>query len=103
MYFVQKGDAAVNIIDQNGFLHQAIKLLRVGDHFGEISLMFRCNRTATVLSMNYNNFAFLSYNSWREIVNMYPGFLKLQKKFYRTYKDVKKTFLINLMSRIAKF
>jgi len=48
-------------VDQTGILHQAIKLLQVGEHFGEVAMMFKCKRTATVISMNYNNFAKLSY------------------------------------------
>ena len=85
-------------------MHQAIKLLRVGDHFGEIGMLYKCPRTATVVSMNYNNFAKLSYYNWREIVNMYPKYLLLLKHYYRTeYNDPRKKFLTSLISRISNF
>tara|TARA_B110000285_G_C15002043_1_gene551916 strand:- start:242 stop:667 length:426 start_codon:yes stop_codon:yes gene_type:complete len=60
MYFLSKGDCAVNIKDASGRLHVAVSLLTEGDHFGEISLLYRCKRTATVVSRNYNTMARIS-------------------------------------------
>lgn len=61
MYFLSKGDCAVNIKDVQGKLHIAVCLLTEGDHFGEICLIHRCKRTATVVSRNYNTMARISY------------------------------------------
>ena len=52
------------------------KILAPGDYFGEISLLFNCPRTSTVVSRNYNIMARLSYGAYREIVNEYPEFKK---------------------------
>lgn len=61
MYFLSKGDCAVNIKDETGTLHVAVGLLTEGDHFGEISVLYHCKRTATVVSRNYNTMARISY------------------------------------------
>jgi CRP-like cAMP-binding protein len=61
MFFISKGDCAVNIKDEEGKLHIAVSLLTEGDHFGEISMLYRCKRTATIVSRNYNTMARISY------------------------------------------
>ena len=43
--------------DENGFEHMGIRLLTEGEHFGEIALIFKCQRTASVVSLNYNTLA----------------------------------------------
>jgi CRP-like cAMP-binding protein len=57
MYFISKGDCIVNIKDEHGNVQQAISHLVTGDHFGEIALIYKCKRTATIVSRNYNNMA----------------------------------------------
>tara|TARA_B110000285_G_scaffold227340_1_gene288512 strand:+ start:599 stop:952 length:354 start_codon:yes stop_codon:yes gene_type:complete len=42
MYFISKGDCAVNIKEWNGKLHIAYNCLIQGQHFGEISLIYKC-------------------------------------------------------------
>jgi len=60
MYFIARGDCTVDIRDECRRHHIAIKLLVEGDHFGEISALYGCRRTATVYSRNYNTIAFLT-------------------------------------------
>jgi len=48
MYFISSGDCAVNIIDHNNQEYVGHKLLVLGAHFGEIGLIYNCNRTASV-------------------------------------------------------
>jgi len=74
MYFISKGDCAVNIKDEKGRWQIAVSLLTEGAHFGEISIVYRCKRTATIVSRNYNTMARLSYFPYREINNEYPDF-----------------------------
>jgi len=87
MYFISKGDCAVNIKDQNGILHVAINLLVEGDHFGEVSLIYKIKRTATVISRNYNTMARMSYPKFRELVYTFPEYLKLLKINTFYYND----------------
>jgi len=79
MYFLSKGDCVVNIKDNRGQEHVAVKLLTEGDYFGEIALIYSCQRSASIVSRNYNTMARISYQYYREIVNEYPDFLKVLK------------------------
>lgn len=36
-----------------------VRALYPGDHFGEISMIYKCRRTGTVISDNYNTMATL--------------------------------------------
>ena len=58
MYFISQGECTVDIIDQNGRNQIAIRLLCEGAHFGEVSLLFNCKRTCTIISRNYNTILF---------------------------------------------
>ena len=60
LYFIMQGDCIVNIRDTQGKEHEAYKLLTEGDHFGEISLLYGCPVTASVIAMNYNTFGVVS-------------------------------------------
>lgn len=61
MYFIMQGDCTVSLIDENREEHIAVALLTEGSHFGEIGLIYGCERTATVISRNYNTMAILGY------------------------------------------
>ena len=74
MYFLSKGDCVVNIKDQNNKEHVAIRLLTEGDYFGEVGMIYSCVRTASVISRNYNTMARISYQQFREVVNIFPDF-----------------------------
>lgn len=58
LYFVQKGSCRVTVRDKRG-REIGIRMLYQGDHFGEISLMYGCKRTANIISQNYNTYAVL--------------------------------------------
>jgi CRP-like cAMP-binding protein len=103
MYFISKGDCAVNVRDQNGKKHIAISLLVNGAHFGEIALIYKCKRTATVVSRNYNTLARLSYVKWRDVVNVYPKYLEYLKYSLYNYNDVRKQFFKKMISEVFYF
>ena len=103
MFFISKGDCAVNIKDQNGKNHIAMSLLVNGNHFGEISLIYKCKRTCTVVSRNYNTMARLTFINWREIVNEFPKYLEYLKYYLYSYDDIRKQFLIKMISQIFYF
>lgn len=74
MYYIAKGDCAVNVRDEKKNEHIAFKILKEGDHFGEISMIYKCRRSATVVSRNYNTMAQLSEESFRSLVAEYPEY-----------------------------
>ncbi len=59
MYFIAQGTCIVSVRDEKRVEHNKIRILNEGDHFGEISMIYKCRRTATVLAGNYNTMAIL--------------------------------------------
>ena len=51
MYIIAKGTVVIETSDANGFKIE--KILGDGKHFGEIGVIMKCRRTATVVSHNY--------------------------------------------------
>lgn len=103
MYFLSKGDCAINITDEQGKEYVAVRLLTEGDYFGEIAMIYKCRRTATVVSRNYNTMARITYDRYREVTNEYPEFQRLLKDHLYKYNDKKKEFLQSLVKRVYYF
>ena len=59
MYFIAKGECSVSVRDSNKVEQKNQKQLKEGSHFGEIAMIYKCRRTATVSSLNYNTMAIL--------------------------------------------
>jgi CRP-like cAMP-binding protein len=86
MFFIAKGACAVFIIDEKKN-NRKIKNLRPGDYFGEISMIFGCKRTATVLSSKYSTLAMLSKVHYKEILIEFPNLQNILKKTIYSYND----------------
>jgi len=76
MFYVIKGDCVVTIVDNFGQEEAldrenqtSIKLMAEGESFGEISLVFNCARTATVVSRTYNMLGVLNHQGYRMVNN----------------------------------
>mmetsp|Transcript_93061 Transcript_93061/g.128243 ORF Transcript_93061/g.128243 Transcript_93061/m.128243 type:complete len:85 (+) Transcript_93061:1862-2116(+) len=63
MYFVAKGECSVEVTEGKK-LDKNTKLLRPGDYFGEISLIYGCKRTAKVSATKYSTLAKLPRSSF---------------------------------------
>ena len=100
VFFVSNGDCIVDVRDQNGINHNLHRLLVEGDHFGEISSIYRCNTSATVVARNYNIMAMISQDRFRELTIDFPDYLKLLKKYVQKYKDPRINFLKKVISKI---
>ena len=74
-----------------------------GDHFGEITLIYQCKRTATVISRNYNSLARLTYSHWREIVSETPNYLEYLKCWVYSYQDERKMNVLKMLAEIPVF
>jgi signal-transduction protein with cAMP-binding, CBS, and nucleotidyltransferase domain len=103
MYFIAKGDCIVYIKEDSKLDPPVQKVLREGDHLGEISMIYKCQRSATIISRNYNTMAKLSEISFKELISEYPEYLKYLKKHLYQYKDERKRFLKSMISRIEYF
>lgn len=80
MYYIAKGECFVMVRDEKKFEYQ-VAFLKEGDHFGEISMIYKCKRTATVISRNYNTLAKLDEESFKSLISEYPEYLR----FLRTH------------------
>lgn len=72
MYVLAKGACEVLITDQKKNT-QRMKILRPGDYFGEIGLIYGCIRTATIKSTKYSTLAMLKKESYRDILLEFPS------------------------------
>lgn len=55
MYFIAKGSCKVTVQDKfsDRFETKTARIIEQGGHFGEISMVYECKRSATVTSMQY--------------------------------------------------
>ena len=103
MYFVGQGDCKVKVRDQKG-REVHTRSLYEGDHFGEIALMHKCKRSATVISSNYNTLATLIAPRFKEIMSEYPEYENSLRQHiiteYGDGKDPKITFLKRMIKQV---
>jgi CRP-like cAMP-binding protein len=99
LFFLSKGDCLVNVTF-NHRDHVAWRLLVEGQHFGDISLLYDCRRTASVVSRNFNTFGRLNYPGYRSVVNKFPFFQALLKKYVAHYQDPLKDFLMASLKKV---
>lgn len=93
MYFIAKGECAVNIIDEKKRVIENYKILRIGDYFGEIAMIYGCTRSATVVSRKYNTLAKLTKAMFKDIQTEYPEIVPCLKEGVYKYNDRMKKFL----------
>ena len=67
LFYVGKGMCKVFVRDASN-KEVMVKELYEGDHFGEIAIIYKCRRTATVQSMNYNTFAVMTPLAYRRLI-----------------------------------
>lgn len=72
LIYIIHGDCVLNITEHDLKTRTAVKLMVEGDHIGEIGLLYKCKRTASVISRNYNVMARLSSGNFRELSVEYP-------------------------------
>jgi len=102
LFLIAKGACSVEITDEKKNKHK-LKNLRPGDYFGEISLIFGCRRTATVLSTKYSTLAMLKKESYKEILIEFPDLQQELKKSIYGYNDRIKRFIINSIQAVEYF
>ncbi len=76
------------------------RVLQPGDHFGEISLLYGCNRTATVSANNYCTLAKLSKSHLDELTHKYSKLVQKFKDRIYHYDDNVKLFIEKMMYKV---
>lgn len=102
MFLISDGACQVKIIDEKKNVRLG-KLLRSGDYFGEISLIYACPRSATISSTKYSTMAQLSKASFKEILISFPNMVEELKKGIFLYNDKMKRFIIQSLEKIEYF
>ena len=59
-YFIAQGECRVEIKDSKGVSKSNTEILKKGNYFGEIALIYDCKRSASVVTTNYCTFAKIS-------------------------------------------
>jgi len=65
----------------------------MGQHFGEVSMIFQCKRSATELADNYITCASLNRLKYNELLTIYPKLNDLFKNEIIQYSDPLKCFM----------
>lgn len=74
MFFIIQGDCVLNLVEDDMKSYDAVKVMVEGDHIGEIALIYKCKRTASVISRNYNTLARLDITQFRSMCSENPEF-----------------------------
>jgi len=85
LFYVGKGDCKVMVRNARG-KEVFIRKLYEGSHFGEIGMIYGCERSSTVVSMNYNTFAVMKGELFRRLSQDYPEYeICLKRHVVRHY------------------
>lgn len=105
MYFVAKGRCTVFVKDKldSGDQKKQIRILYEGEHFGEISCIYNCKRTATVISNNYCTLAKLSKENFQELQTYFDSLSSHFKRYIATYNDDVRFFMEKEMNKVEYF
>lgn len=108
MYFIAKGKCRVEIKDkfiERSETYLIPKILEPGDHFGEISMLYNCKRSASVSVERsyYLTCAKISRGNYNELLQIYPVMNNLMKEYTKMYDDPIKLFLEMSMNQIDFF
>ena len=105
IYFIAKGKCSVKIRDKfkDRFEEMQVRILEPGDHFGEISMLYQCSRSATVMASHYCTCARLHRNDYQELLQQYQELNDLLKEHIRIYDDPLKIFLELSLNQIDYF
>ncbi len=103
MYFVAKGEDEISVMDQRGKSHQSRKILRPGDYFGEIAMVYETKRTATITSRKYGTLAKLTKPKYKELIIEYPEIINSLKEGIYKYNDKLKNFQLKSIDKIDFF
>ena len=102
MYFINKGDCEVSILDYTGKF-KLIGVLRKGAYFGELALLNGGKRTASVKALNYSSVAALSADRFKEMKKEFPSIIEMFKGYAMEYKDSVRVFIKSSMSYLDLF
>lgn len=64
-------------------------------------MIYKCKRTASVMSLNYDTLAVLGEDQFKNLVAEYPEYLKLLKQYIQSYNDPLKRFRMKTIKSVV--
>lgn len=102
LYFIVYGMCNVNVLDEHRS-SKKMKSLGMGQHFGEIALLYPTPRTASVYAAGYVTLAMMSKENFYYLSYRYPKFRTLLKATAVHYHDDWKRFIKATLRRCGLF
>jgi voltage-gated potassium channel len=100
MFFIASGKCEVEIYDEHKVPH-ITRYLKSGDYFGEVGLIFKTKRTATVRTAVYSNLAAVSSSDFYALASQFPDIVEHLKDNISKYKDCWRCFLLNAINKVS--
>ena len=101
-YFLVKGTCSVYVKSKEE-KKKLVCHLTQGTHFGEIGLIYKTYRTATVSSHEYSTVAHLCKDEFRILTNAFPYIIDKLKLGLSNYKDPWKNFILSIFRQTDIF
>ena len=98
MYFLISGEMKVMVMDTNTKKNTKVCFLKPGSHFGELGLVYKTQRRATVISEGYSTIGELRAKDFYSIHSNSPQISSKLKDFSMAYNDPQTTFIIQSLS-----
>ncbi|CAI2370632.1 unnamed protein product [Moneuplotes crassus] len=100
MYFIAHGECDVTVLtEKQKEIH--VSTIKEGDFFGEVALIKKCKRTASVISKNYTTLASFHENDFDSLIEEYPFIKqKMESKMIDEYNDPWKKFVKKVLRNI---
>ena len=99
LFFISNGQCRVYVRDQEGN-DEEVNVISDGNLFGEIAMLNKCQRTATVKTVNYCTIASITKQEFEDICIQYPYTQGKLKEGMRKYSDKLKVFQKLVLSDI---
>lgn len=103
LYFISKGECEVLVKDQDRN-EVFVQLIGPGQYFGEIALISSNNRrTATVKTKSYSNIGHITFETFNEIITIFPDVKNAMKQNFIKYQDTFRCFQKQMLLNIDYF
>jgi hypothetical protein len=92
LFFISRGECIVFVKDEKGEDNE-VRRVSDGDIFGEVALLNKCKRTATVKTVNYCTVSTITKQQFNDFCTQYPNMQRVLKYKMRNYNDALKQYL----------
>ena len=102
LYFIMQGYCQAEIQTSKCIYSNEFPLVK-GEHFGEISCLFDCKRTATITSKSYNIIGMLNHKKFSYLMIDYPEYKRELLCHVYKYSDPYKTMFKTAFLKMIYF